>query len=425
MRRFAIFKCNFSLYFFGMALLLSGCGSAVASTPTVEKLATSTMIPPTATPSLTFTPTGTPTFTLTPTSTFTATLTPTETYTPTSTFTPTLTPIPDILGNIAPEFDMNDFSVTSGQFQLQITEILSLKNINNGEYTPDAGNHYLVLHGYLYNYSEQDQNFSELDFQADFNQVDNVTPRTDLMYALKQTQYPDAGYPERNFFGSPKFNVPANRAVEVILAYEAPVTVDYMKLYFNPGGVQPRSSMGILLFKQADTNQYALLKESIDGNTRFTVEFADITAGTFEELIDRQIEVIDNCFNDEARSKSLTYEQSEAFEITLGTQKTINLDASRYFLSVAFNGLLNYSIAQHHEKTNTNELTISQTENLTAAPHKKTVWEFQAYKVSLSGTMVVKFGEQSFEVPYTISDRLRVEVISLPADPCPVFTTTP
>lgn len=74
-----------------------------APTPTPVAQATSTEVPPTATPTSTWTPTPTATPTYTPTSTPTATLTYTPTRTPTATWTSTPSPSPTATPTLTPK----------------------------------------------------------------------------------------------------------------------------------------------------------------------------------------------------------------------------------------------------------------------------------------------------------------------------------
>lgn len=161
-------------------------------------------------------------------------LTPTIAPTATNTPVPTATLIPNILEIMPSEISDDNLSITGGNFQFQITDVSGLRQI--GEQIAPSNSVFLVLHGHLYNYSDQEREFHDVDFQIDYSTESNLNPDVGLMSMLQQASYPQARYPDCNILRCKDFILPAKKAQEIILVYTVPTALDHFTLNFAPTG---------------------------------------------------------------------------------------------------------------------------------------------------------------------------------------------
>lgn len=351
----------------------------------------------------------------------TPTVTNSPTLTPTVTPTPTITPIPDVLDEMPAEITDDELAIAAGNFLFQITEVTRLKQIADSQ--PDSGNGYLVLHGYLYNYSDAEKKFHDVNFQIDFDEHQNVNPLLPLMEKLQQSTYPQARYPDCRTFWCRDFIVPAKKAQEIILVYEVPLEIDHLKLDFQPTDVAERSQVGIILIPLSDTNaerlDYLGLKESVGGRPTFSISFGEIdpASASVSQIVDTETYIVDNCFGTEILKRGIEISSRHASRFEVIDELSGSLKG--IFTVQLLNGLFEAYARRVHEKMEEQELVITRKEEVTAAPGTKTQWRLDVYKVSFAGKMIFSVGTRNFEVPYTLSDKLRTELVSVPTEPCP------
>lgn len=353
-------------------------------------------------------------------------LTPTIAPTATNTPVPTATPIPDVLESLPLEISDDDVSVIGGGSQYQITEVIGLKKI--GGSTASTNRTFLVMRGFIYNYSNANREFHDVDFQIDYAGARNVNPNVNLMASLARTVYKGAHYPDCNIFGCLNFILPPKRAREMILVYHVPESIDYLTLNFAPGGTSSRSRLGLVLFPTGeavdDRTEYLALKESVNGQPVYTLSYnnADPASAEVSEIVDTENMTVDNCFGTQTITREIEISQSVAsrFETLDEMRGSVMGIGPIPFL----NGLFEVYARRVHEKVEEQELTVTRREEVTAAPGTRTKWRLDVYKVSFSGLMIFTVGSRRFEAPYKLTDKLRTELVSEPTEPCPGLTPT-
>jgi hypothetical protein len=319
----------------------------------------------------------------------------------------------------------DNLSIISGEYQLQIVETFGLRQI--GEQRVETGQLFLVLRGYLYNYSSADREFHDVDFQVSLAGQGDATPDVSLMSVLQAASFPAARYPDCNILRCQDFVLAAKQAQEIILVYVAPATLDHVIIKFTPAGIRPPVELGLLLIPREDSDariNYLALKESVDGQPAYTLQHSLANGDDAEvsEVIDSESMVVDNCFGTGTITRQIAISTNEAsqFELTEEIRGSIMGVGPIPFL----NGLFELYARRVHNKVEERELTITRTEQVTAAPGTRTGWRLETYKVSFTGMMIFTVGSRVLEVPYQLSNRLRTELTSVPADPCPANAPT-
>lgn len=416
-------------------------------TPSPTLTATETASP---TPTLTATQTASNTPTLTPTSTLTLTptITPSPTVTNTPTITPTLTltntatttPFPDNTALPAiltpqpvlegtPAVVPHDVISVAEDFGVRITSSYTLDQI--GDEATAANETYLIFEADLLNYNEDDQNFFRTDFELILENGERVLPNLDAMFELQQERYFNRDYPRRSAIRINSLNVDANEWLPIFLVYRVPASTSAPTLRFRPAGIRPATTMQLWLLPDAESETFRIHKATDNANALYQITFAPTDrAESVAEEIDRERVTIDNCFGTEERFSTRSLEGSSLAAIEIGAiivtnpQTSDDLVNQRDLAEPVLNNtfvreLISEAISQNHDVVDGARLTIPIDERVGAAPETQAEYELSWSQVTTQGVLHLEVGGYNYYVPYTVTDRLRSDLVSLPAEECP------
>jgi hypothetical protein len=380
------------------------CTDATNSTPTA--VANSLMQPvSTATRTLTATnqPTSTPTITLTPT------VTPTKTPSP----TPRPTEIPAMLGAIPQSFSISDVSAISGNSVFQITQMRELSVVGNRR--PAEFKRFIEVSGYVYNYGTEPITLHDVDFEIiyEINGAEvRTAPLVDLLAILKETERPDLEYPDRNIAFFPDFVIPPKTAKATTLIYELDESVDLVRLAF----IADSPNLSIIVVRVANDNEYLFYKveQGTNGQITFTIDPNTATTRISEVLDVEEVEV-DNCFGSTTITRSFTFSQEAATHLVFEEESAAGIALGQLPVLGRF---LQGEIRHRHQNGEETRFEESRTESLSASPKSKPRWELTWYLESISGVLILSLGNDVYEVPYRITDRLRSDLVSVPSESC-------
>ncbi len=399
--------------------ILSGCSSANSPSSVVIQSTSTPTVTLTSTSIITATPTLTPTSTATPIPTSTSTPTPIPP-------TPTKTPIPEVLNQLPLTFADTDTSVVAGLAVFQVTDVYGLSSIGLASTAP-AQQQYLTIEGYVYNYSDTDLTVYNSDFKATFidtnsTKLSDVEPVVELMRLLKDAKYPDKDWPAQNWRVDRKFSVTAKHVRPIFLVYQVPVEITAISLQFTPFNFVPPPVLGIWLPK-SDSGNYTFFKVSSNDKPTFKHEFLPETVTEITEVVDSRTESLDNCFGNSEIERETGLDRTISLEITTSADSG-ELGPLLSFLPgfQTFTKILGDLIGVHYERTQGEAMTFTDATRMRAASGTHTVYRVTYYKVNLAGKIRIYIGDKSFDVPYTIGDRLRTDIVSQPAIPCGTIT---
>ncbi len=396
-------------------LILSACSNVNSpSVVTIQPTFTATI-------TSTSTPTVTSTSTLTPTST--ATPSPTLTFTPTPIPpTPTMTPIPEVLDQLPLTFADADTSVVAGLGVFQVTDVYGLSSIGSTSIAPTQ-QQYLTIEGYIYNYSDTDIVFYNSDFKATFldtysTKLSNVEPSVELMRLLKDEKYPDRDWPAQNWRVDRKFTVTAKHARSIFLVYQVPTHITVMSLQFTPSNFDPPPALGIWFHKSANGSD-VFFKVSSNDKPIYKYEFLPETVTEISEIVDSRTESLDNCFGNSEIERETGLDRTISLEIKTQIDPGDLANVLEFIPEFQpFGKIAGKLVSSYYNRNDGDVMTFTDATRLRAASGTHTVYRVTYYKVNLAGKIRIYIGDKSFDVPYTIGDRLRTDVVSLPPIPC-------
>jgi hypothetical protein len=155
----------------------------------------------------------------------------------------------------------------------------------------------------------------------------------------------------------------------------------------------------------------------VDTRAPLDIEFeVDRISSRITKVIDIDEDVIvDNCFGTETITRTVSYTQEETTQLLIEDEKRLRLSFGRL---PVIGRLIRAEIRDRHQTTEGTSTTKVHTESLSASPGTKPRWKLRWYLESLDGVMLLRLGDDVFEIPYTVKDRLRSELISIPSEPC-------
>lgn len=137
---------------------------------------------------------------------------------------------------------------------------------------------------------------------------------------------------------------------------------------------------------------------------------------TLETVIDSEEVEVDNCYGTTEITRKFTFEKQESFKATYSTTSRA---ADVRIGSAYIAALLNQRLTQAFGEITLDQLTSSRTEELAAAVGTRPRWRMEWYLVSVNGIARVTVGDYHYDIPYTRTDRLRSQLVSIPSEPCP------
>lgn len=257
-----------------------------------------------------------------------------------STAFPTPTAIPILttpthgqsLGEKPEVIAQDDIVVANGDYLFQITSAHLWPGI--GADTPNTGEQFFVIEGYLYNYSNHEQAFYLQDFLLDLDDSDNVSPDNNLMGKLKeQPDSPNADYPGDNTARFQPFIVQAHAVRGTFIVYRIPENSSWITLKFRPAGHSTTSLEFIVT--PAENNALYLLKTRVNGEPQYQIAMISFEDERVMGILSIRSERLENCSDIEiptyfTRNSTTTEVQSTR----LGTAIDLELESTGLSLPV-------------------------------------------------------------------------------------------
>ena len=334
------------------------------------------------------------------------------------------TPLPDVLAEM-PIFGERDVAFTIGTFAFQVTDVHKVEAVDNKQ--AGAGKVFLIMEGRLFNFGENSQKFYRTNFEITLTDDTELLPDLDLMDKLQEVQYLDRDYPRRSSLPINALAVDARAWREIFVAYEVPATIEVFDMTFSPNDMQIPSEARLWLLNTG--NDLVLYKATADDAPAYTIDFNFAnTQIELEELIDTEVIEIDNCFGTAEISRTQTFQEEIISSYTLGD---VAQDVGSNFLNPALEMgiqllqlnpitalLLLTDFGTQNNVRSGDTITITRTENLSAAAGTKPRFQLSWYRVTIQGTMQLNIGGDNYYIPFTLTNRLRSELESLPPGEC-------
>lgn len=336
---------------------------------------------------------------------------PTPPPAPTATFT--RTPVPEFVGARPQSFDVRDYSVIVGDIRFQVATAMRIDRI--GDQVPAAGQQYLLIDGYVYNYGDAAVTLHDIDFDliyASGSETISRLPDTGLLSKLREEARPDLVYPDRNLPLYPDYNISGRMIRPVSLIYDVPLGIDLFRLAV----LQDEPNLSLLLLFDATSAEYRIYRTDSAQEDSISLDFDDAVVQGSEVLSEQQV-VVDNCFGttDLARAFDFTYQASAHLELDTQPEEALDplqLDVLRERVTAA--------IRERHQITDADlaPTDYARSEVLTAAPGTKPRWQFVWLQVTRSSYVQLRLGDDIFHVPYTVYDEVSHDLRSIPTEGC-------
>lgn len=330
---------------------------------------------------------------------------------PTATFTPT--PVPEFVGARPQSFDTRDHSVIVGDIRFQVATAMRIDRI--GDQMPAAGQQYLMIDGYVYNYGDAAVTLHDIDFDliyASESETVSRLPDTGLLSKLREEARPDLVYPDRNLPLYPDYNVSGRMIRPVSLIYDVPLSIDLIHLAF----LQDEPNLNLLLLFDDTAAEYRIYKTDSTQEDSISLDFGDSVVQGNEVLSEQQV-VVDNCFGTTDLARAFEFESQASARLEFDTPPgealdPLQLDVLRETVTAA--------IRERHQITDADlaPTDYTRSEVLTAAPGTKPRWQFVWLQAISSSHVELRLGDDAFRVPYTIYDEVSYDLRSIPTEGC-------
>jgi hypothetical protein len=346
---------------------------------------------------------------------------------PSSTPRPSATPLPSRLETMPESFNLGDVTVVADSFAFQITRTYTLAQLN--DWTPPENKTYFIMEGILFNYSEIRQEFFRTNFELETVSGEKILPNLDLMAALQTSQYPELDYPGQRHFLSKALPIDAYSWQNTFLVYEMPTPIEKALLHFTPLD-RPTASSIEMWFLVGDTQNELRVFEAYDNAVQqYELEFNfDNQETIIEDIIDEQVITVDNCFGTEVIDRSRQFSESTevfytfGFGAAAGAGLGTGIGVGGLLLNSIIGDIVGVNFSLNYQVNQGDSITETIEETLRAAPATITNYQLTWYRVTVQGMMRLRLGGENFYVPYSLTNRLRADVVSLPAGLCPEST---
>lgn len=331
---------------------------------------------------------------------------------PTATFM--RTPVPEFVGARPQSFDMRDHSVIVGDIRFQAATATRVDRI--GDQTPAAGQQYLLIDGYIYNYGDAVITLHDIDFDLIYmNGSETVSrlPDTGLLSKLREEARPDLVYPDRNLPLYPDYNVSGRMIRPLSLIYDVPLSIDLIHLAF----LQDEPNLSLLLLFDDTAAEYRLYKTGSGVEDSISLDFDDAVVQGSEALSEQDV-MVDNCFGTTDLARAFEFASQASARLEFDTQPGEALDPLR--LDV-LRERVTAAIRERHQITDADlaPTDYTRSEVLTAAPGTKPRWQFVWLQAISSSHVDLRLGDDVFRVPYTVYDEVSYDLRSIPTEGCP------
>ncbi len=314
------------------------------------------------------------------------------------------------------ELPPDDLSIIASTFhRLQITRLMYTDRIVN-EVAP-ANGVFLVVEAFVYNYSSTDHTYTQTDFVIT-NSGTSAPPSylvdTDRTLSLQVADFPF-------HFAAPNFTVPARRVRQVVMVFVFPQRFDSMRFHYF--GEAPRPFLEFFVLDTEDGVLQAIkylagrregserVEQRLFGAPVFTLDTQEVA-----RLYDYQEWSFYNCDGAGEMRQTISYE-AQSLEL-MRNQMHMNFNVTAG-MPLKLLALVKADIDAHSESIFSQTLKEVRAVEIVVPPRTNSLYRMEVYFVNQTGIMEIKLGTQTLQLPYTLENRLRFHVRSVPAEPCP------
>lgn len=341
---------------------------------------------------------------------------------------PDITPTPSILNQL--EFVLNtrlpsapplvlppeDLSIiASNQHRLQITRLSYTDRIINEVAADNAV--FLVVEAFVYNYSLSDHTYSQTDFVITVGGTSN--PPSYLVDVNRTAALQIADFPFH--FAAPNFIVPSRRVRQVVMVFSLPQRLETMRFHYF--GDAPRPFLEFLVMEESNGAISAIKylegrregSERVDqplfGSPVFTLDTQEVA-----RLHDYQEWPFYNCDGAGQMKQTISYEFESLDYVR--TQLQIHFNVTTTGLPRRLLGLFQADVNAHRDAIFSQSMRETRSVEITVPPGTNSLYRTEVYFVNQTGVMEVTLGGHTFRLPYTLENRLRFHIRSIPTEPC-------
>lgn len=330
---------------------------------------------------------------------------------PTATFT--RTPVPEFVGARPQSFAAHDYSTMVGDIRFQVATATRLDRI--GDQAPAAGQQYLLIDGYIYNYGDPAITLHDIDFDLIYmSGSDTISrlPDTGLLSKFREEAHPDLVYPDRNLPLYPDYNVSGRMIRPVSLIYDVPLTIDLIQLAF----LQEEPNLSLLLLFDTAAAEYRIYKIDPGAENAISLTFADAVVQGSEVLSEQNV-VVDNCFGTTDLARTFDFDYLASARLEVEAQPGQSLDPLELAI---LRDRLTSALRERYQITDADLSPTEYTRNevLSAAPGTKPRWQFVWLQSTRSGYVQLHLGDDVFSLPYTVYDAVSYDLRSIPTEGC-------
>ncbi len=301
-------------------------------------------------------------------------------------------------------------SVQNMQYRLEIKRILEVTSATG--FNPGNGV-FLILEINLYNYTSEPVCFGKQAIKATY---DEITVEPTKMSQVQQQYYPNKGY----LPGEKPHCIDRYQMFDTFLVYDVPSGLPALTLDFRPTETT-QLKFSLWMNKEPEQADYVFALAQLDGQDY--IEIVNVEAvETIGKVIESYPLSIENCFGTADRISQVAYTQQEE---NLTGQETVNTYHAGLGLPIPvpyLRNLLQAELSLGRQMSSIDgeiySLTVTMVEQVGAAPGTHSNYQITWVSVNANGTVEVKIGDNTFFVPFSVENRIRGKVETLPPTPC-------
>jgi hypothetical protein len=305
--------------------------------------------------------------------------------------------------------------IASNQHRLQITRLRYTDRIVNE--VAANGAVFLVVEAFVYNYSPNDHTYSQLDFVITAGGTSN--PPSYLVDVNRTAALQSLDFPFH--FAAPNFIVPSRRVRQVVMVFYLDQHLDAMRFHYF--GDTPRPFLEFFVMEESDgsINAVKYLEGRRQGTERAEVPLFSSPVFTLDtqevaRLHDYQEWPFYNCDGAGQMKQTISYE-FESFDYVRNLLE-INFNVAATGLPSRLLGLLQADINAQRDAIFTQSMKEMRSVEITVPSRTNSLYRTELYFVNQTGIMEITLGGQTFRLPYTLENRPRFHIRSIPTEPC-------
>ncbi len=287
---------------------------------------------------------------------------------------------------------------------------------------------FLVMDATIYNYAEDERCYADHSIPAFLKQEGEEDKKIlpTYMGEIRDAFYPLRNYPGTDVIGAREgpLCLKGYHKANTVLVYQLPGDLSELKMTFGPKsgnflglGDQVEPTEFRLWLQRQEGSEYSFAVVSVDGEAQITIVDWRLAETDIERVYDTEVVSLENCQGVASRksTRTLTREVS----ITAKIEEEVFANFSIPVPIPLLNGILQTEVEKRSTTEENERLSFQISEEIEVPPGAIVNYEFVWYLVSAEGEMDAAIGDQIITIPFTLDDRIRGEVRSLPPSDCP------